>query len=155
MQKNVVLLAQLNDMSLENEKAKKEREAAQKETEEKIAKLSRDHGESNLTITAQERRIKDKDKKISQLESKIIELQEDGVSRINEYEKELSGQKQMFEHQITEYKKRVAEMEQLVTTAKQQVKRIQEDKAADVQLLETELRELKAQTSEEIHKLEQ
>jgi len=42
-----------------------------------------------------------------------------------------------------------------VTAAKQQVKRVQEDKAADVQLLETELRELKAQTSEEIHVLEE
>lgn len=42
-----------------------------------------------------------------------------------------------------------------MTAAKQQVKRVQEDKAADVQLMETELRELKAQTSEEIHVLEE
>lgn len=42
-----------------------------------------------------------------------------------------------------------------MTTAKQQVKRVQEDKVADIQLLETELRELKAQTSEEIHVLEE
>ena len=92
-QKNAALLAELNNMSIENEKIKKEQEAAQKETQDKIAKLTRDQGENNLTISAQERRIKDKDKKISQLESKIIELQEDGVSRINEYENELSSQK--------------------------------------------------------------
>ncbi len=60
----------------------------------------------------------------------------------------------MYEHQLMEFKKRAAEMEQLVASSKQQVRRIQEDKASDVQILETELRELKAQTAEEIQALE-
>jgi len=39
-------------MSIENEKIKKEREVAKKDTEDKIAKLTRDHGESDLTMSA-------------------------------------------------------------------------------------------------------
>lgn len=89
-------------------------------------------GELGVTSNAHERRLKEKDKKIQQLESKIIELQEDGVSRINEYESEMSSSKQMYEHQLMEFKKRVAEMEELVTSSKQQVRRIQEAKASDM-----------------------
>ena len=126
------------------EATKKEHDDRAQVLEDKNAKLTREMGELGLTCTAHERRLKEKDKKIQQLESKIIELQEDGVSRINEYESEMSSSKQMYEHQLMEFKKRVAEMEQLVTTSKQQVRRIQEDKASDVQILETELRELKA-----------
>lgn len=50
-------------------------------------------GELGVTGSANERRLKEKDKKIQQLDSKIIELQEDGVSRINEYEREISNMK--------------------------------------------------------------
>ena len=54
-----------------------------------------------------------------------------------------------------EFKKRNAEMEQLISTSKLQVKRVQDEKVSEMQILETELRELRAQTSEEIQALEE
>jgi len=79
--------------------------------EQENNKLARDKSELKVTSNANERRIKEKDKKIQMLESKVIELQEDEVSRINDHEKEVSSQKQMFEHQLMEFKKRITEME--------------------------------------------
>ena len=46
-----------------------------------------------MTSIANERRIIEKGKNIHILESKVIELQDDGVSRINEYQSKMSGKK--------------------------------------------------------------
>lgn len=53
----------------------------------------------------------------------------------------------MYEHQLTEFKKRIAEMEVMVHKSKQQVKRVQDDKKNEIQSLETELSELRNQTT--------
>lgn len=80
------------------EAMKKGYETKSQSLQQENSNLIREQGELKVTCTAHERRIKEKDKKIQVLESKVIELQEDEVSRINDHEKEVSGQKQMFEH---------------------------------------------------------
>ena len=44
-------------------------------------------------------------------ETKIIDLQEELVNKINESEKEAMSSKQLYEHQIEEYRKIIKEME--------------------------------------------
>ena len=51
-----------------------------------------------LSVNSQEKRLKEKDKRLHSQETKIIDLQEEGVARMNEFEQEMSSQKQHYEH---------------------------------------------------------
>ena len=51
-------------------------------------------------------------------EEKITDLQEDNLQQIKKSQNEIAGQKQGYEHQISEFKKRIEELEESGTTYK-------------------------------------
>jgi chaperonin cofactor prefoldin len=51
-------------------------------------------------------------------EEKIVDQQEENLQQIKKSQSELAGQKQGYEHQISEFKKRIEELEESATTYK-------------------------------------
>ena len=54
-------------------------------------------------------------------EEKIVDQQEENLQQIKKSQSELAGQKQGYEHQISEFKKRIEELEESATTYKSQL----------------------------------
>ena len=56
--------------------------------------------------------MKDKDKKVKDLDDKIADMQDQSLIEINNYNKEIASNKQMSDHQVAELKKRIDEVEE-------------------------------------------
>lgn len=67
------------------------------------------------------KRMKEKEKKLQQLESKITDMEEDRLTQFKEYQEQQESQKTLFELQIIDLKKRI---EELTEKSKQQKKTI-------------------------------
>ena len=76
--------------------------------------------EADVERNGLSKRIKEKDKKIGVLESKITDLEEDKLSHFNEYQSELEAQKNISERQIVDLKKRIDELTEKCEKMKQQ-----------------------------------
>ena len=65
--------------------------------------------------------MKDKDKKIQIQDEKVIDLQEQNLSQMNNYQSEAASVKSQSDHAINELKKRIDEIEALSQTYKDQL----------------------------------
>ena len=74
-----------------------------------------------MQVNQQEILLAEKDKKLKMHEEKIIDQQEENLSQIKKSQSEIAGQKQGYEHQISEFKKRIEELEESATTYKSQL----------------------------------
>lgn len=97
-QKSKDLLSEINSLNSHCKKIEADWEAKLKESHVSADGLKTEVETLRMTIGSLEKRIKDKDKKLQSQETQIIDLQEDKVMQMNETEKEMASQKQMYEH---------------------------------------------------------
>ena len=75
---------------------------------------------------------------------------------MNEFEQEMSSQKQLYEHQLEEMRKHITELENQQSVSRQKLKdksMMEEEGAESVQLLEQQYRELKMKSEQEMAEL--
>ena len=91
------------------------------ELQQTISSLTLNVDQGTVQIESLNKRVKDKDRKQKELEEKIIDLQDQEVTEMNNYNAELTSQKSMSEHQIGELRKRIDEIEETASTYKAQL----------------------------------
>jgi len=89
----------------------KEKAALAEDHSTEVRNLTNTIEQQKVTIAQSEKRLREKDKKINAYENKLIDLQEETLARVGDKESELASSKQMYEHQIGEFRKHIADLE--------------------------------------------
>lgn len=100
---------------------------------------------NKVTMASLEKRIKEKEKRLQVQETKIIDMQEDKVNQLNENETEVASQKQMYEHQLAEFRKHVQALELEHSSCKAQ----QSEAHSEIRHLEEQVQELSEKQSDD------
>lgn len=105
------LLTEVNElhrMISENQEEKikisKETKAEQEKRQQQIETL-------NANIASLQRVIKEKERRLAAQETKIIDMQEENVLKMNSEQKDMAESKMMYEHQLTEFRKHITQLE--------------------------------------------
>ena len=109
-----------------------------------VAQLEEKNEQHKVQIKSLEKRLREKEKKCTQQDEKIHDLQEEAIKNSTDFQNEMQSAKSLHDHQISEYKKRVMELEESAATYKDQLAQQKQLEAQTNQLNQTQISKLQS-----------